>query len=61
MINFNKYLVKAKQAGIKTTIKSSLILAGMFFIIFGTYSYSFFMGGVWIKKEIHNDTYNRPY
>lgn len=59
--NFNKYLVKAKNSGIRNTVKSSLILAGMFFVIFGTYSYSFFMGSVWIKKQFHNDTYNRPY
>ena len=33
----------------------------MFFVIFGTYSYSFFMGSVWIQKKIWNQTYDRPY
>jgi hypothetical protein len=33
----------------------------MFFVIFGTYSYSFYMGSVWIEKKIYNDTYRRPY
>ncbi len=31
------------------------------FAIFGTYSYSFFMGSVWIYKEFYNHTFQRTY
>jgi len=34
----------------------------MFFAsIFGTYSFAFYMGSVWIEKDIYNNTYQRPY
>lgn len=29
--------------------------------IFATYSYSFYMGSVWIYHDIRNSTFNRPY
>lgn len=59
--NYQKYLDRAKQAGIKTHLKGALVMAMFFSFIFGTYAYSFFMGSVWIYNDIRNTTYDRPY
>ena len=32
-----------------------------YFLIFGTFAYSFFLGAVWIKNDIYNHTYERDY
>lgn len=36
-------------------------MASSMFIMFGTYAYAFYIGSIWIEKEIWNHTYNRPY
>lgn len=30
-------------------------------IIFATYAYAFYMGSIWIEKDIYNNTYKRGY
>lgn len=59
--NYNKYLSRARQAGVKTHCKGSLAIAFFFASIFGTYAYSFYMGSVWIYKGFNNDTFGRTY
>lgn len=31
------------------------------FIMFGTYAYAFYIGSIWIEKEIWNHTFDRSY
>lgn len=59
--NYNKYLDRARKAGVKTHLKGSLVLALFMASIFATYAYSFFMGSVWIYHQIYNDTFQRTY
>jgi ATP-binding cassette subfamily B (MDR/TAP) protein 1 len=59
--NYNKYLDRARKAGVKTHLKGSLVLAMFMASIFATYSFSFYMGMVWIYNDIYNDTFDRMY
>lgn len=59
--NYNKYLDRARKAGVKTHLKGSVVLALFMASIFATYAYSFFMGSVWIYHQIYNDTFKRTY
>lgn len=59
--NYNKYLDRARRAGVKTHLKGSLVLALFMSSIFATYAYAFFMGSIWIDKEIRNDSFDRLY
>lgn len=61
MRNYEKYLTRAKTAGIKSHFKGNFVIALFMFILFSTYSYAFFMGSIWIEKEIYNNTFKRPY
>jgi hypothetical protein len=61
MINYTKYLDRAKSAGIKSHCRTSVLLGAFMASIFFTYSYSFFMGSVWIYHRVHNDLYDRTY
>ena len=59
--NYDKFLDRAKQAGVKVHCRAGFAIAFFFFTIFGTYAYAFYMGSIWIEKDYHNDLYNRPY
>lgn len=61
MKNYQKYLDRAKKAGIKTHCKGAAVVAFMFASIFGSYAYAFYMGSVWIENKIYNHTYKREY
>lgn len=50
MKNYGKYLGRAKATGIKTHLKSALTLGFFFFIIFGYYSYAFYLGTMLITQ-----------
>lgn len=56
-----KFLDRAKSAGIKVHCKNAITHAIFFVSIFGAYAYAFYMGKVWIEKEILNTRYNRFY
>ena len=45
----------------KVHLKSGLAIGVYFFSMFGIYAYSFFMGSVWVEKEIYNDGLGRNY
>lgn len=59
--NYQKYLSRAKSAGIKTHCRGAFVIAFFFSIIFATYCYSFFIGSIWISNDIFNYTYHRVY
>lgn len=42
--NYEKYLNKAKETGIRTHFKTAMALGTFFFAIFGYYSYGFYTG-----------------
>jgi hypothetical protein len=59
--NYEKYLDRARKAGVKTHLKGSLVMAFFFASIFSVYSYAFYMGSVWIYYGIWNITFGRVY
>lgn len=59
--NYERYLDRARKAGVKTHCRGSLAVALFFSVMFSSYAYSFYIGSVWIEHDIINSTYNRPY
>ena len=59
--NYSKYLKFARDAGIKTQIKTAITLGFFMLTMFGSYALTFYIGGVWITKEIPNHTTGMPY
>jgi hypothetical protein len=58
---YSKYLEQAKKAGITTHIKASIVAGAFMGSIFAVYSFSFYMGSVWIEQGFNNDTFDRGY
>lgn len=48
--NYEKYLNKAKETGLRTHLKTAIALGMFFFAIFGYYSYGFYTGSWLITK-----------
>ncbi len=61
MRNYDKYLGQAKQTGIKVHMKSSLAIAGFFFVMFGYYGYTFYTGSWLVTKNVENTRTGEPY
>jgi len=61
IINYNTYLTKAKAAGIKSNLKGSIAVAFFFIIIYGTYSYAFYIGSLLVSEGVINPTTNKFY
>lgn len=61
MSNYDKYLGRARQTGIKTHMKSALAIAGFFFVMFGYYGYAFYTGSWLITKNVTNSRTDKPY
>jgi len=59
--NYSKYLILAKQAGIKTHFKTALSLGFFMLSVFGGYALTYYLGGVWISEEIPNHTTGASY
>lgn len=38
-----------------------MVLAMFMATIFGSYAYAFFLGSIWIEKDIYNSIYGRTY
>ena len=47
-LNYEKYLGKAKQSGIKSNLKAAAVVGAFFSIIFFFYSYSFYIRAIFI-------------
>lgn len=54
MINHEKYLGRARSTGIKTHVKTSIMLGLFIFGIFAYYSYGLFMGSIMVAKQVTN-------
>lgn len=61
MINYEKYLAKARKVGIKTHFMGGLAVGGFFLALYGFYSYSFFIGSFMVTQEIKNDNSGKIY
>jgi ATP-binding cassette, subfamily B (MDR/TAP), member 1 len=60
-LNYNKYLGRAKDTGIKTHIKSAFALSFFFFVMFGYYAYAFYTGSYLITKQVVNTNSGKIY
>lgn len=59
--NYAKYLERAKNASFKNQLQAAICLGLFFFVIYSTYAYSFWIGSIFVEKEIWNQAVNRPY
>ena len=50
MVNYEKYLERARTVGIKTHFKMSVFLGLFFFGVFGYYAYAFFTGSYLVTE-----------
>ena len=61
MANYEKYLGRARTTGVKTHMKSSLALAGFFFVMFAYYAYAFYTGSWLVYKQVNNSNSDKIY
>lgn len=61
MNNYDKYLGRARQTGIKTHMKSASAIAGFFFAMFGFYGYAFYTGSWLVTEHVTNSRTHESY
>lgn len=61
VMNYDKYLGRARATGIRTHIKTASAIACFFFVMFGYYAYAFYTGSYLITKQIKNSQSGEPY
>mmetsp|Transcript_8698 Transcript_8698/g.6448 ORF Transcript_8698/g.6448 Transcript_8698/m.6448 type:complete len:197 (+) Transcript_8698:676-1266(+) len=54
MKNYGRFLDRARSTGVKTHMKTSLTIAGFFFVMFAYYAYAFYFGTLLITKPEEN-------
>ena len=52
--NYVKYLERARKAGVKANFKIIMGIAFLFFCIYACYAYAFWMGGIFIHRNVYN-------
>jgi len=50
IVNYDKYLGRAKATGVRTHMKTAFAIAGFFFAMFGYYAYAFYTGSFLITN-----------
>ena len=61
MRNYERHLVKARNQGIRTNLKTSLGLGTFIMTLFCFYSYGFYIGSWLITKQVQNDNVKAIY
>ena len=61
MKNYDKYLGRARQSGIKTHCRSAFAMAFFFFNMFAYYAYAFYTGSWLITEQVVNTRSGTPY
>lgn len=61
MRNYDKFLGRARKAGIKSHFTGALSIACLMFVIFGYYGYAFYTGSWLVEKQVWNPKYDEPY
>jgi len=59
--NYNRFLMKAKEAGLKQGGAIGLSLGFFYFCIYICYCYCFLIGGVWVDEGFWNHSEDRTY
>lgn len=59
--NYEKYLSRARSAGIRTHCYGAISIGFFYFTLYGYYAYSFFLGSFMITKNIENSNSGKPY
>eukprot|EP00347_Sterkiella_histriomuscorum_P022139 403331544 len=61
MKNYDKFLGRARKAGIKSNITGAVFISFLMLIIFGYYGYAFYTGSWLVEKQVWNPKYQEPY
>ncbi len=61
MRNYDRHLIKARNQGIKTHLKTSLGIGSFILSIYGFYAYGFYVGSWLITKGVKNDNQGSTY
>lgn len=59
--NYQKYLEVSRKVGIKSAFKQAIFSTAFTCCFYWYYTYMFAMAAVFIKHQIHNPLYDRPY
>ena len=59
--NYTKYLERAKNAGFRNQLWSAVCLGLFFLVVYSTYAYSFWIGSIFVEKQVWNKAVDRPY
>lgn len=59
--NYEKYLGRAREVGLKTVVKTAFVLGFFFFCMFGYYAYAFYVGTLLIENGKYNDNSHAEY
>lgn len=59
--NYEKYLGRAKAAGVKTHVSTSISIGLFIFGMFGYYAYAFYVGSILVLDGIENSNTGKPY
>ena len=59
--NYERHLLRAKDVGIKTHMKSAMAISSFFIVMFGYYAYGFYTGSFLITKQIENSNSGKVY
>eukprot|EP00347_Sterkiella_histriomuscorum_P015933 403355132 len=61
MKNYDKFLGRARKAGIKSHVMGAISISFLMFVIFGYYGYAFYTGSWLVEKQVWNPKYDQPY
>jgi hypothetical protein len=61
VVNYDKYLGRARTTGVKGHCKSAAAIAGFFVVIFGYYAYAFYVGSFLVTMEVENSNSGKYY
>ena len=54
MKNYDKYLGRAQNVGLKTHFKTAIGLGFFFFGLYGYFAYAFYIGSILVEKKVTN-------
>ena len=61
IINYDKYLGRARNTGVKGNCKSAAAIASFFVGVFLFYAYAFYIGSYLVTKEVENSNSGKIY
>lgn len=59
--NYVKYLDRARQTSNKAQLGMAMVLGCIIFCIYSAFAYSFWIGGIFVRKQVMNTVLGEPY